>query len=230
MKKQTFAQILWLSLAQSGTRMSTPPWFDAWLLRRAHRTIRLPHGPEYWQGLHDSHALCGAVSSAHTRWRYDAPALRRIFNRLTLASLIGVLAGCSDGISQTDVEFVAAAMPAQFESLRMYKTAPDNVAPIGSAAHAPVQLQQGCEAIIQTAGGHKREIVILDSRSAASFDLDAVRTSSGWSVTSDGLAPPADNPVGFRTQFSSCVSALVDKYRSEPEKAPFGAQPATALH
>jgi hypothetical protein len=148
----------------------------------------------------------------------------RIFARLKLAVLIAVLAGCSDGISPADVQFVIAAMPSQFESLRMYHTAPDNVAPFGSSApHAPVQLQQGCEAMLRVAGGEKREVVILDSGTAASFDLDAISTAYGWNVTSDGLSPPSDNPVEFRTQFTNCVSAIEDKYRAEPDKAPFSA-------
>jgi hypothetical protein len=60
--------------------------------------------------------------------------------------------------------------------------------------------------------------VILESKSAESFDLDVVRTSSGWTVTSDGLAPPIVNSTGLRTQFTNCVSAIEDKVRAEPEK------------
>jgi hypothetical protein len=148
----------------------------------------------------------------------------RIFARLKLVALVGALAGCSDGISQSDVQFVVSAMPSQFDSLRMYHTAPDNAAPFGSSAsHAPVQLQQGCEAMLRVPGGEKREAVILESGTAASFDLDAIRTADGWSVSSDGLSPPSDNPVAFRTQLTNCVSAIEDKYRAEPEKAPFSA-------
>ncbi|MGA3252308.1 MAG: hypothetical protein ABSD12_29830 [Paraburkholderia sp.] len=148
----------------------------------------------------------------------------RIFVRLKLAVLIGALAGCSDNISPSDVQFVVAAMPSQFKSLRMYHTAPDNVAPFGSSGpHAPVQLQQGCEAMLRVPAGDKREAVILDSSTAASFDLEAVRTADGWNVTSDGLSPPSDNPVEFRTQFTNCVSAIEEKYRAEPDKAPFSA-------
>jgi hypothetical protein len=148
----------------------------------------------------------------------------RIFVRLKLAVLIGALAGCSDNISPSDVQFVVAAMPSQFKSLRMYHTATDNVAPFGSSgSHAPVQLQQGCEAMLRVPAGDKREAVILDSSTAASFDLEAVRTADGWNVTSDGLSPPSDNPVEFRTQFTNCVSAIEEKYRAEPDKAPFSA-------
>jgi hypothetical protein len=86
-----------------------------------------------------------------------------------------------------------------------------------------VRLLQGCEAILRLPGGEKREAVTLGSDTAASFDLDAVRTADGWSVTSDGLSPPSDNPVAFRTQFTNCVSAIQDKYRAEPDKAPFSA-------
>jgi hypothetical protein len=146
----------------------------------------------------------------------------RMFARLKLVVLIGVLAGCSDGVSQADVQFVIAAMPSQFESLRMYHTAPDNVAPFGSSApHAPVQLQQGCEAMLRVPGGEKREAVILDSGTAASFDLDAIRTADGWNVTSDGLSPPSDDPVTFRARFTNCMSAIEDKYRAEPDKGSF---------
>ena len=149
----------------------------------------------------------------------------RIFSRLKLAVLIGALAGCSDGISQSDVQFVVSALPSQFESLRMYHTAPDNAAPFGSSApHAPVRLQQGCEAILHLPGGDKREAVILDTGTDASFDLDAIRTADGWNVTSDGLSPPSDNPVAFRTQFTNCLSAIEDKYRAEPDKAPFSGE------
>jgi hypothetical protein len=84
-----------------------------------------------------------------------------------------------------------------------------------------VRLQQGCEAILRLPGGEKREAVILDSGTEASFDLDAIRTDDGWNVTSDGLSPPSDNPVAFRTQLTNCVSAIEDKYRAEPDKAPF---------
>jgi hypothetical protein len=137
----------------------------------------------------------------------------RIFVRFKVAVLLGVLTGCSDGISQSDVQFVVAGMPAQFQSLRMYHTVPDDAAPLGSsAAHAAVRLLQGCEAILRLPGGEKREAVTL-----------AVRTADGWSVTSDGLSPPSDNPVAFRTQFTNCVSAIQDKYRAEPDKAPFSA-------
>ncbi|WP_144155474.1 hypothetical protein [Paraburkholderia sp. BCC1885] len=143
-------------------------------------------------------------------------------SRLTLVALIGVLAGCSDGISQSDVQFVTSAMPPQFTSFRMYHTAPDNAAPFGnSGSHGPVRLQQGCEAILHLPGGDKRESVILDSGADDSFDLDAIRTADGWNVSSDGLSPPADNPVAFRTQFTNCVSAIQDKYQAEPDKAPF---------
>jgi hypothetical protein len=155
-----------------------------------------------------------------------ANRLARMSGRIALAALIGILASCGDSISDSDVQFVASAMPSQFESLRMYHTAPEDAAPFGSSAraHAPVGLQQGCEAILHVAGGEKREVVILDSGKAASFDLDAIRTSDGWNVTSDGLSPPSDNPVAFRTQLTNCVSAIQDKYRAEPEKAPFPAE------
>ncbi|MGF6725450.1 hypothetical protein P3T43_004828 [Paraburkholderia sp. GAS41] len=146
----------------------------------------------------------------------------RMVARLKLVVLLGTLAGCSDGISQSDVQFVVAALPSQFVSLRMYHTAPDNAPAFGSSApRVPMRLQQGCEAILHLPGGDRREAVILDTGNDASFDLDAIRTADGWNVTSDGLAPPGDNPVAFRTRFTSCLSAIEDKYRAEPNKAPF---------
>jgi hypothetical protein len=60
--------------------------------------------------------------------------------------------------------------------------------------------------------------VILDNESVEYFDLDVARTSSGWSVTTDGLAAPSDNSAGLRTQFTNCVTAINDKFRAEPEK------------
>jgi hypothetical protein len=84
-----------------------------------------------------------------------------------------------------------------------------------------MKLQQGCEAILRLPGGDKREAVILENSNDESFDLDAIRTADGWTVTSDGLSPPSNNPVAFRTQFTTCLSAIQDKYRAEPEKAPF---------
>ena len=105
----------------------------------------------------------------------------------------------------------------------MYYTAPDSGAPHGGSGHPSAGLLQGCEATLHTASGHTREAVILENGSTVSFDLEAVRTSNGWTVTSDGLAPPANNPVAFRTQFTNCVSAIEDKFRAEPDKAPFTA-------
>lgn len=163
----------------------------------------------------------GMANAAAVRRRPGFVAMRQIFARITLVALIGSLAGCSDSMSETDVQFVIGAMPPQFQSMRMYLTAPENAAPFGSSAHAAVKLQQGCEAVLTVPGGQKREAVILESQSAATFDLDAVRTADGWNVTSDGLAPPGDHPVEFRTQFTNCVSAIEDKYRSEPDPAPF---------
>jgi hypothetical protein len=63
-----------------------------------------------------------------------------------------------------------------------------------------------------------REAVILESVSATSFDLDAVRKPTGWAVTSDDFAATSTNAFEFRSQFASCVSALEDKYLSDPEK------------
>jgi disulfide bond formation protein DsbB len=185
--------------------------------------------PQQRHNLNDAGARGGMAGRAAVRRGFGLVAVRRmfarifagIFARIALVALIGTLAGCSDSMSETDVQFVIGAMPPQFQSMRMYLTAPENAAPFGSSAHAAVKLQQGCEAVLTVPGGQKREAVILESQSAATFDLDAVRTADGWNVTSDGLAPPGDHPVEFRTQFTSCVSAIEDKYRSEPDPAPF---------
>jgi hypothetical protein len=42
MKRQTFARELWLSLLASFTCSTAIAGFDAWLLRLAHRTARVP--------------------------------------------------------------------------------------------------------------------------------------------------------------------------------------------
>jgi hypothetical protein len=148
----------------------------------------------------------------------DVRAFWNVHTRIILAALVGALPGCSNGVSDSDVKFVAAGMPPQFESFRMYSAAPDSGGPVSGYAHRPARLQQGCQAIIRSAGDHFRESVILESEAAESFDLDVVRTASGWTVTSDGLAPPSDNSAGLRTQFTNCVSALEDKFRADPEK------------
>ena len=145
-------------------------------------------------------------------------AFWNVHSRIILAALVGGLPGCSNGISDSDAQFVAAGMPPQFESFRMYSAAPDSGGPVGGYAHRPVRLQQGCQAIILSTGGRFRESVILESESAESFDLNVVRTASGWTVTSDGLAPPSDNSAGLRTQFMKCVNAIEDKFRAAPEK------------
>lgn len=136
----------------------------------------------------------------------------------TATAIIGVLEGCSDQISSADVTFVAAMMPAGFESLRMYGEPPERVISVGGYVHPSGGLRQGCEAIIRSSSGPVHEAVILESASAKSFDLDAVRKPTGWDVTSDNFAPTSANTVEFRSQFTSCVSALEDKYQSDPEK------------
>lgn len=152
--------------------------------------------------------------------RYASSSFRRASAGILLAAISSLVAGCSDGISETDAAFVTAGTPPQFETLRMYGAASDNYAP-GSGAHAAGRLHQGCMAIIRAAGRDVRETVILEDEPGPSFDLDVTRTSDGWSVTSDGLTPPSTDPVGFRTRFTHCVNAIRDKYAAEPEKAPF---------
>lgn len=148
--------------------------------------------------------------------RYRNP--RAVFVSLIVMVTIGALDGCGDEVSDADVAFVAAMTPAQFESLRMYNAPPDNVTSGAGYLSPPARLQQGCEAIIRSSSGPVREAVILESVSAASFDLDAVRKTDGWAVTSDDFAPPSANPVEFRSRFTSCVSAIQDKYLADPDK------------
>src|SRR3954447_15335848 len=111
-------------------------------------------------------------------------AFWNVHSRIMLAALVGCLPGCSNGGSDSDANFVAAGMPSQFESFRMYSAAPDSGGPAGAHAHHPARLHQGCQAIIQSAGGRFRESVILENESAQSFDLAVDRTASGWTVTS----------------------------------------------
>ncbi|MEM5313301.1 hypothetical protein [Paraburkholderia sp. JHI869] len=138
--------------------------------------------------------------------------------RMTLVVFVGILAGCSNGISDSDIQFVTAAMPPQIDAFRMYGAVPQRDGSSGTYAHGSAGLQQGCEAIIHSPGGNVHESVVLDSASAAYVELDVSRTPGGWSVTTDGLTAPSDNSVGLRTQFTNCLSAIQDKYRAEPEK------------
>ena len=136
-------------------------------------------------------------------------------SRVTLAACVGILAACGNSVSDSDVQFITAGMPPQFEALRMYGAVPHRDGSIGTSAHG---LQQGCEAIIRAPGGAFRESVILDSASSEYFELEISRTPDGWSVTTDGLAAPSGNSVGLRTQFTNCLAAIKDKYRAEPDK------------
>ncbi|WP_321962221.1 hypothetical protein [Paraburkholderia sp. J7] len=138
--------------------------------------------------------------------------------RVTLAALIGVLAGCGNAISDSDVQFVTAAMPTQFEAFRMYGAVPVRDGSNGLSSHGPARLQQGCEAVIHSPRGAYRESVVLDGGSAEYFELDVSRTPDGWVVTTDGLAEPSSNSVGLRTQFTNCLTAIKDKLRAQPDK------------
>jgi hypothetical protein len=162
------------------------------------------------------------VARRQDKLRDKLRAFCNVHTRIMLAALVGCLPGCSNGVSDSDAKFVAAAMPPQFESFRMYSAVPDSGGPIGAHAHRPARLHQGCQAIIQSVGGRFRESVILENESAQSFDLDVDRTASGWTVTSDGLFAPSDDSAGLRTQFTNCVNALEDKFRAEPEKVSLG--------
>ncbi len=137
--------------------------------------------------------------------------------RITLAASIAILAGCGKDVSDSDIQFVTAAMPAQFEAFRMYGAVPFRDGSPGLSAHAPARLQQGCEAVIRAPKGSFRESVVLDSESAEYFELDVSRTPDGWTVTTDSLAAPSGNSVGLRTQFTNCLTAIRDKLRAQPE-------------
>lgn len=150
----------------------------------------------------------------------DVATIRNPLTVIALGAFVALVAGCGDNISQSDVDFVATAIPTQFESFRMYSAAVEVSHTAGEGAQPRSGLHQGCEAIIHHAQGHVRESVVLDE-SGGAFDLDVMRSGDGWVVTSDGLSPPSGNTVAFRTQFTNCVSAIEDKYRAEPERAPF---------
>lgn len=137
--------------------------------------------------------------------------------RVALAVFVGILAGCGNSVSDSDIQFVTTAMPTQFEALRMYGAVPARDGSIGLSAHGPARLQQGCEAVIRSAKGAFRESVVLDSESAEYFELDVSRTPGGWAVTTDGLAEPSSNSVGLRTQFTNCLTAIKDKLRAQPD-------------
>lgn len=137
--------------------------------------------------------------------------------RITLAAFAGMLAGCGNAVSDSDIQFVTSAMPAQFEAFRMYGAVPFRDGSPGLSAHAPARLQQGCEAVVRSAKGSFRESVVLDSESAEYFELDVSRTPDGWTVTTDSLSAPSGNSVGLRTQFTNCLTAIKDKLRAQPE-------------
>ncbi|MEM5424898.1 hypothetical protein AB3X91_02400 [Paraburkholderia sp. BR14263] len=138
--------------------------------------------------------------------------------RIALAAFVTALAGCGNAVSDSDIQFVTAAMPAQFEAFRMYGAVPFRDGSPGLSAHAPARLQQGCEAVVRSAKGSFRESVVLDSESAEYFELDVSRTPDGWTVTTDSLAAPSGNSVGLRTQFTNCLTAIKDKLRAQPER------------
>ena len=137
--------------------------------------------------------------------------------RVALAALVGVLAGCGNAISDSDIQFVTAAMPTQFEAFRMYGAIPVRDGSPGLSTHGPARLQQGCEAVVRSPRGAFRESVVLDSESAEYFELDVSRTPGGWAVTTDGLAEPSSNSVGLRSQFTNCLTAIKDKLRAQPD-------------
>ena len=137
--------------------------------------------------------------------------------RIALAAFVGILAGCGNPVSDSDIQFVTAAMPAQFDAFRMYGAVPFRDGSPGLSAHAPTRLQQGCEAVVRSERGAFRESVVLDSESAEYFELDVSRTPDGWVVTTDSLAAPSGNSVGLRTQFTNCLTAIKDKLRAQPE-------------
>lgn len=92
--------------------------------------------------------------------RHPLSSHRRVLVSILLAASGGALSGCSDSISDADVAFVTANMPAQFQTLRMYGAVPDNVAFGTSGAHATGRLRQACQAMIRAQGRDVRETVI----------------------------------------------------------------------
>lgn len=153
--------------------------------------------------------------------RHETSSFRRAFAGIMLAAISSLISGCSDGISDGDAAFVTAGMPSQFQSLRMYGSAPENTVVGSSNARGAGRLHQACQAIVRGGGRDVRETVILEDEQGTNFDLEVTRTADGLSVTSDGLTPLSSDPVGFRTRFTRCVNAIRDKYAAEPEKAPF---------
>jgi hypothetical protein len=155
----------------------------------------------------------------------DLAAFRNGLTCLSLTFCVSLVTACSDNISQADVDFVSAGMPAQFQSLRMYGAPLDPDPGSSRLTMKQGRLHQACAAMLQTAHNPEREVVILENDSGKTFDLDATHTPEGWRVTSDGLNSPSADTVGFRTQFTNCISAIQEKYRAEPEKAPFSRDP-----
>jgi hypothetical protein len=142
----------------------------------------------------------------------------KLLTGVAAAAMMCTIAGCGRGITEIDEQYVAASLPPQFESLRMYSAAPVRFGAVDPNAQSGGHWRQGCRATIRDSAGPVDETVILDDNAGPSFDLDVTRTSSGWSVKSDGSEALKRDPNAFRAQFISCVGAIEDKYRSEPEK------------
>jgi hypothetical protein len=140
--------------------------------------------------------------------------IRHVLTGSALAAFATLLNGCGNSVSHSDEEFVAATMPAQFEAFRMYNEGWTPSSP--ASGRAASRSRQGCWAIIRAAQGETREAVILENVSGKTFDIDATRTATGWTVTSQGLAPESGDSAGFRQFVTNCVSAIQDKFRSEP--------------
>jgi hypothetical protein len=144
---------------------------------------------------------------------------RQILTAGVLAAFVTLLTGCWNNVSQADEEFVAATMPAQFESFGMYNEGwtPSSQGSGGASSIA----RQGCWAIIHAGHRETREAVVLENVTGRPFNIDAKRTASGWTVTSQDIASETGGSTGFREFVTSCVNAIQDKFRANPESAPF---------
>ena len=140
---------------------------------------------------------------------------------LQVVICIGLLAGCTADISEEDERYVAASMPMQFESFRMYEMAPETN---GFTSASRVHFRQGCYADIRDGGIVARERVVIQSESDQVFDLDVNRTPEGWAVTSDYEKPISPDSSTFRARFMKCLSGIQSKYQAQPEKVLFSRQ------
>ena len=133
---------------------------------------------------------------------------------LQVVICIGLLAGCTADISEEDERYVAASMPMQFESFRMYEIAPETN---GFTSASRVHFRQGCYAAIRDGRHVVSEWVVIPNESNQVFDLDVTRTTGGWAISSDRIGPSRPDSRNFRTRFMNCLNAIQSKYQAQPE-------------